>query len=440
MRRLARLLLYVGIVAAVVSLSLFHAEFLGDPPYSYTGTFRFGWSLIFMLTLGVSAYGVGLPDLPRSAKSALSSALAAAGLAAVAISLLQLVVGDALLPRFVVFGSALVLVPWYLVCVGLAGGGRTRAEAADLVVVVAPDADGDVVRADLQRWPERPATVVAVIDPAVAGGTGGGSPLAEAVAAHSATVVVLDRSAQADDRIVNQAALLHERGVRVRTLSLFYEEWLGKLPVFELERVSLMFDIGEVHRARYGRVKRVIDVVIGGLAMVALLVLLPFVWVGNLVANRGPLFFHQPRTGKGGVEFDMLKLRTMRPGSSDGEWTAERDPRITPLGRVLRVTHLDELPQAVNIFRGDLSVVGPRPEQPHYVSELTDKLPFYDLRHLVRPGLTGWAQVKYGYASDEADALEKLQYDFYYLRHQNVRMDLRIVGRTVRSVLGREGR
>jgi lipopolysaccharide/colanic/teichoic acid biosynthesis glycosyltransferase len=440
MRRLARLLLYVGIVAAVVSLSLFHAEFLGDPPYSYTGTFRFGWSLIFMLTLGVAAYGVGLPDLPRSARSALSSALAAAGLAAVAISLLQLVVGDALLPRFVVFGSALLLVPWYLVCVGVAGGGRTRAEAADLVVVVAPEADGDVVRSDLQRWPERPATVVAVVDPAVAGGAGAGSPLVELVAAHSGTVLVLDRGAQADDRIVNQAAQLHERGVRVRTLSLFYEEWLGKLPVFELERVSLMFDIGEVHRARYGRVKRVIDVVIGGLAMVALLVLIPFVWVGNLVANRGPLFFHQPRTGKGGVEFDMLKLRTMRPGSSDGEWTAERDPRITPLGRVLRVTHLDELPQAVNIFRGDLSVVGPRPEQPHYVSELTDKLPFYDLRHLVRPGLTGWAQVKYGYASDEADALEKLQYDFYYLRHQNVRMDLRIVGRTVRSVLGREGR
>jgi lipopolysaccharide/colanic/teichoic acid biosynthesis glycosyltransferase len=296
------------------------------------------------------------------------------------------------------------------------------------------------VRSDLQRWPERPATVVAVFDPAVAGGAGAGSPLVELVAAHSGTVLVLDRGAQADDRIVNQAAQLHERGVRVRTLSLFYEEWLGKLPVFELERVSLMFDIGEVHRARYGRVKRVIDVVIGGLAMVALLVLIPFVWVGNLVANRGPLFFHQPRTGKGGVEFDMLKLRTMRPGSSDGEWTAERDPRITPLGRVLRVTHLDELPQAVNIFRGDLSVVGPRPEQPHYVSELTDKLPFYDLRHLVRPGLTGWAQVKYGYASDEADALEKLQYDFYYLRHQNVRMDLRIVGRTVRSVLGREGR
>jgi lipopolysaccharide/colanic/teichoic acid biosynthesis glycosyltransferase len=179
---------------------------------------------------------------------------------------------------------------------------------------------------------------------------------------------------------------------------------------------------------------------VGALAVLVLVVLVPLVWLGNLVANRGPLFFHQARTGKGGQPFDMLKLRTMRPGSSDGSWTAERDPRITPLGRVLRVTHVDELPQAVNIFRGDLSVVGPRPEQPRYVTELNEKLPFYDLRHLVRPGLTGWAQVKYGYGSDDADALEKVQYDFYYLRHQNLKMDLRIVGRTMRSVLRGRGR
>jgi lipopolysaccharide/colanic/teichoic acid biosynthesis glycosyltransferase len=109
------------------------------------------------------------------------------------------------------------------------------------------------------------------------------------------------------------------------------------------------------------------------------------------------------------------------------------------VGRLLRKSHLDELPQVLNILRGDLSVVGPRPEQPHYVEELSDKLPFYPLRHLVRPGLTGWAQVKYGYAGSESDALEKLQYEFWYLHHQNLRTDARIVGRTVRSVLGSEG-
>jgi lipopolysaccharide/colanic/teichoic acid biosynthesis glycosyltransferase len=109
------------------------------------------------------------------------------------------------------------------------------------------------------------------------------------------------------------------------------------------------------------------------------------------------------------------------------------------VGRVLRKTHLDELPQLVNILRGDLAVVGPRPEQPHYVEELAEKLPFYHLRHSVRPGLTGWAQVKQGYAGSEADALEKLQYEFWYLRHQSLGTDARILGRTIRSVLGSEG-
>ena len=107
---------------------------------------------------------------------------------------------------------------------------------------------------------------------------------------------------------------------------------------------------------------------------------------------------------------------------------------------MLRRTHLDELPQVVNILRGELSVVGPRPEQPQVVAELVDKLPFYRLRHLVRPGLTGWAQVKYQYAGTEAETLEKLQYEFYYLRRQSLGLDLRIVGRTARSVVGREGR
>jgi lipopolysaccharide/colanic/teichoic acid biosynthesis glycosyltransferase len=230
--------------------------------------------------------------------------------------------------------------------------------------------------------------------------------------------------------------------MRVRTLSMFYEEWLGMLPVSELEQVSLMFDIGEVHRGRYGRFKRVTDLVLGLLALPLLVVAVPFVLVGDLVANRGSLFYSQPRVGKNGEPFRIYKFRTMRaaPEGASTEWTARDDPRITSFGRLLRVSHLDELPQVVNIIKGDLSVVGPRPEQPHYVEELREKLPFYDLRHLVRPGLTGWAQVKYGYAGDESDAMEKLQYEFYYLRHQSLGLDTRIVGRTIRSVLGRAGR
>ena len=138
----------------------------------------------------------------------------------------------------------------------------------------------------------------------------------------------------------------------------------------------------------------------------------------------------------------MLKFRTMSGSAPDHatDWTAEHDTRVTPFGRMLRRIHLDELPQVVNVLRGDLSIVGPRPEQPQVVAELVDKIPFYRLRHLVRPGLTGWAQVKYQYAGTEAETLEKLQYEFFYLRRQSLALDLRIVGRTLRSVVMREGR
>jgi lipopolysaccharide/colanic/teichoic acid biosynthesis glycosyltransferase len=242
--------------------------------------------------------------------------------------------------------------------------------------------------------------------------------------------------------VVAQAAALHERGVRVRSLTGFYEEWLGKLPVAELERLSLMFDIAEVHRARYARLTRVFDVVLAVAGSAVLVVLTPFVVVGDLVANRGPLLYRQPRVGRHGKVFSILKFRTMRPEGREllDEWTTEDDPRITPFGRLLRRTHLDELPQVLNVLRGDLAIVGPRPEQPHYVDELVTKIPFYNLRHLVRPGITGWAQVKYGYAGSESDALEKLQYEFYYLRHQSLSLDARVVLRTLRGVASLGGR
>jgi lipopolysaccharide/colanic/teichoic acid biosynthesis glycosyltransferase len=228
----------------------------------------------------------------------------------------------------------------------------------------------------------------------------------------------------------------------VRTLTLFYDEWLGKLPVWELERVSLMFDIGELHRARYGRLKRLFDFTVAAAGLVGLAIAIPFVVIGDLMANRGSLFYRQARVGKNGTTFEILKFRTMRPDGAGlpSEWTTEDDPRITPFGRILRRMHVDELPQVVNVLTGDLSVVGPRPEQPHYVKELTGKIPFYDLRHRVRPGLTGWAQVKYGYAGSESDALHKLQYEFYYLRHQSLTLDARIIGRTLRHIVGRGGR
>jgi lipopolysaccharide/colanic/teichoic acid biosynthesis glycosyltransferase len=444
LRRVARPLLYLGTVAAVLGLAKVHAAYIGEYVLHSTEPTRLVWTIGYLVLLIAASYGTGLPDLPRTRRQAITSAIAAPLAAALAISVVQLVAGDALLPRFVVFGSALVLVPWNLFCVAIARGGRTRDEARDRVALVAEQPEVLELRDELEAEPERSATLVLSMTPEEATAASLKSkPLCERAIAARATVIVVDRAALLEPNIVGQAAALHEAGIRVRTLSLFYEEWLGKLPAAELERASLLFDIRELHGARYLRVKRLADVVFGLFGLVVFAIAVPFVALGNVFGNRGPLLYRQQRVGKNSTIFEIIKFRTMRPGdgpASPNEWTSEDDPRITPFGRALRRTHLDELPQAINIVRGELSIVGPRPEQPHYVEELTHKLPFYGLRHLVRPGLTGWAQVKYGYAGDERDALEKLQYEFWYLRHQGLGLDGRIVGRTIRSVLRRAGR
>ena len=439
MRRVAPGLQYSGIVGAVFGLSKLHAVAHG---YDFTGSSRLGWAVAYTFLIVLATYGAGLPDLARGRSTILTAAGATAG-AALGMSLCQLVIGSALLPRFTVFGAALLLVPWSVLVSRIDRGADERAGDRDRVVFVGTASDAATFTDDLARRPERPAALLATLEPRDARPTRAGEePLVDAVIARDATVLVLSREAQDDALVVAQASTLHEAGVRVRSLTAFYDEWLGKLPIAELERLSLMFDIAEVHESRYGRAKRLLDIVIGAVGVAALGVVLPFVAIGNLVANRGPLFYRQRRVGRHGRELSILKFRTMRPhdGTVPDEWTSENDPRVTRFGRALRRTHLDELPQAINIVRGDLAVVGPRPEQPHYVTELSQKLPYYGLRHLVRPGLTGWAQVKYGYAGSERDALEKLQYEFYYLGHQSLRFDARVLARTLRSVLGSEGR
>jgi lipopolysaccharide/colanic/teichoic acid biosynthesis glycosyltransferase len=439
-RRGARFLLTAGTAGCVLGLSALHGA---ANHYDYVASSRLTWSLVFLAVLSLGAYGFGLPDGVRTRRGAALSAVGTTALAAVSVSVAQLLAGDALLPRAVVLGSAVVLVPWYVLCAAIARDAFARDEERDRVVLVASDDEAGALRRELERVPERPALLVATLTPGEARPHDPPArPLVSAAIDTNANVIVLDRDAQADEEIVVQAALLHERGIRVRTLTLFYEQWLGKLPVNELERVSLLFDIGEVHAPRYARVKRIFDVTLALVGCMVLALVTPLVVVGNALGNPGSLFFRQRRVGRGGQVFEMLKLRTMIPVTDveGSDPTLEHDPRITRFGGFLRRAHIDELPQVLNILRGELSVVGPRPEQPHLVERLAQKIPFYKTRHLVRPGLTGWAQVKYHYGADEQDAIEKLQYEVYYLRRQGLALDVRIVARTLRSVLAREGR
>ena len=282
---------------------------------------------------------------------------------------------------------------------------------------------------------ERPFVLVGQVSPLELPDESG-LPIATRVKETNATLIVLSEEAQMQGSIIDQVDPLHTQGVRVRSLTRFYDFWLGKLPVSELTRMHLFFDISDVHRSVYQRIKRAIDALVGLVGTFTFFLVAPLVAFVNLFGNRGPLLFSQVRVGQAGKAITIYKFRSMKPtATSVGEWTSENDPRITRIGRYLRLTHFDEIPQFLNILKGDISLVGPRPEQPHYVDELASKIPHYELRHSIRPGLTGWAQVKYPYGSTDADAIEKLEYELHYLAHQNPRTDASIVWRTARSIL-----
>lgn len=439
-RQTARLIFVAGTAATVFGAAFLHARVLAPTPYPLLGDSRlWWWTLLFAGTL-VIGYASGLPELPQSRLGAATRGVVVIAATLLVIAVAQSLLATPLLPRSSLLVTSIVLPVWTVIAWNVSVDTNDWAAARDRVFLVIDNEDDlRQVTEDLARTPERPATVAGWM--ALAAIEGDRTPcLFNAVADAGSTVLVLDAAAQGSDRVIEQAARLHEGGVRIRSMALFYEEWMGKLPHRELARISLLFDIGEVHRLQYVRAKRVVDVAFGLVGSLALVPVVAVVAVLNLGLNRGPLFYSQPRVGRGGREFTIHKLRTMTPHDGPTDWTTEGDKRITPLGAVLRRSHLDELPQVVNILRGDLAVVGPRPEQPRYVDELREKIAFYDTRHLVRPGLTGWAQVKQGYAADQNDAYEKLQYDFYYLRRQGLSLDGRIIWRTLRGVVGGHGR
>jgi lipopolysaccharide/colanic/teichoic acid biosynthesis glycosyltransferase len=444
MRALIRLLVPISTAVVVFGFGLAHAAWIGHYPFS--GTARITWSIAYVVLTVAAAESLGLPNIRRRS-NALMSSLASTTLAAVGISVIQLTAAAQLLPRFVVFASALALTLIFTVLCFLSETIRQRSAGRDRVLVIVDDAH-EITRLnrEVEREVERSLllagtrTMSAIRDMQRTHEEEDGPDLVSAVHASLASVLVLDRVAQEDPWVISQASRLHAEGVRIRTLSLFYDQWLGKLPVNELQRVSLLFDINELHSVRYARTKRALDVSVATVGCIALAIVAVVVWLLNFAFNPGPLLYRQQRIGKHGIEFTILKFRTMPPHDGPSDWTSDSDPRLGRFGRMLRQSHLDELPQVMNVLKGELSIVGPRPEQPRYVSELSGTIPFYDVRHLVLPGITGWAQVKYSYGASALDSLEKLQYDFFYLRHQSFVFDMRIIGRTVNSILRRRGR
>ena len=194
-------------------------------------------------------------------------------------------------------------------------------------------------------------------------------------------------------------------------------------------------------RAPYAPMKRVVESLLVLVTSPIWLLLAGLTWLAIKLDSRGPAFFSQPRTGLNDRPFTMYKFRTMVVGADDDgpQFTAPDDPRVTRVGRFLRSTRLDEIPQLVNVLKGEAALVGPRAEQLAFVQQFEKLIPFYRYRHLVRPGITGWAQVHSGYAADLNDTIEKLTYDLYYVRHMSPWLDLSILAKTLSTVVGRNG-
>jgi exopolysaccharide biosynthesis polyprenyl glycosylphosphotransferase len=235
-----------------------------------------------------------------------------------------------------------------------------------------------------------------------------------------------------------------EQGVEITRLPVAYEDLLGRLPIQHLEADWLLRSFVDELRVSglYLVGKRLLDLAgaLFGLAVFALL--LPWAAAAILLDSGRPIFFRQARLGQGGRPYRMLKLRTMRQDAeADGQphWAETVDPRATRVGRILRRTHLDEFPQFWSVLRGDMSLVGPRPERPELVAELEKQIPFYRARLLVKPGITGWAQVNYGKGASIEGSAEKLEFDLYYIKHRSLWMDLWILLRTLGSVFGFKG-
>jgi lipopolysaccharide/colanic/teichoic acid biosynthesis glycosyltransferase len=232
---------------------------------------------------------------------------------------------------------------------------------------------------------------------------------------------------------------LLERGFIIREYTQVYEELTHRVPVqFVGKDFYKYFPFSRSNQNKlYQFFHRMFDVVFSVLGLAFGILISPLILLGNVMANRGSLFYTQERIGKNSELFQIYKLRTMVPvleNAKDG-WGENHDLRITPFGNFLRRSRLDEIPQFINVLKGEMSIIGPRPERPYFVNELSKVIPFYETRHIVNPGLTGWAQVNYRYGSTVDDSLIKLQYDLYYIKHRSIFLDINIMVKTLSTIL-----
>jgi exopolysaccharide biosynthesis polyprenyl glycosylphosphotransferase len=255
----------------------------------------------------------------------------------------------------------------------------------------------------------------------------------------SEVVVASQNTAGITTELYNQLIHLLERGYMIKEYTQVYETLTQRIPVQYVARdFYRYFPFSRSNQNQlYLLFIRTIDLWIGLLGIALAFLLTPLILVGNFIGNRGSLLYTQERVGKNGIVFKIVKFRTMiKNAEANGAvFTILNDSRVTPFGKFMRKARLDEFPQFYNIIKGEMSVIGPRPERPVFVNEIAERMPFYETRHIIKPGLTGWAQVNYAYGESLDDSLIKLQYDLYYIKHRSIFLDINICIKTLSTIL-----
>lgn len=253
--------------------------------------------------------------------------------------------------------------------------------------------------------------------------------------------------------MTNNADLLKElyhslfQQISIVNLSDFYESIMHRIPPFTFSEGWFVTNLHEQHKKIYDRFRILTDYILAAVLGIFFVLTFPFIALAIKLNSKGRILFSQNRIGRQGLIFKVYKYRTMVSLSADGsaetsgpQFAANNDSRITAVGKILRLTRLDEVPQFINILKGEMSIIGPRPERPEFVAQLTEKMPYYSLRHLIKPGLTGWAQIHNSYYGTIEENLQKLEYDLFYIKNRSLTLDISIILRTINTVLRLAGR
>ena len=446
--------------ACLISLALVAAATarLGAGGASYMMTYQFGSLKILFVSVAFVAcmYYFELYDsaIVSDRREVLVRLIQVLGVAYIALGLFYYLYPPVRLGRGVFHIGFLFVGLLLLLWRGLFSVINNTERLAERVVILG---DGPLATSLLREIETRPELGIRVADRAQVAGIGthpsncehdaisislSPSSVCEDVAAHhqfgSINRIIVAMEERRGKLPVDLLLSLKNRGVLVQDGNDVYESITGKIPIESIRLSWLLFSPGNAASRLFLFYKRFASLLSSMVGLILSLPLLPFVIVAIKLSSPGKVLYRQSRVGRDGVVFRCYKFRTMRSDAevdSGPTWATDDDPRITRVGRFLRKARIDEIPQLLNVFRGDMSLVGPRPERPEFVAALKEQIPYYRLRHSVRPGITGWAQILYKYGNTVEDAKEKLRYDLYYIKNASVGLDLLIILNTIKIVL-----